>query len=144
VAGYFTADLHLGHRNIIDYSSRPFRDAGHMNDALVERWYGTVAPKDDVIVLGDFAMGRIDEALPIAGLLNGRKVLLAGNHDRCWHGHKRGVDAAIDRYLDAESMSSRATFRIAARMVRRAAGLGGSERDDAPQGRSAVGHHEQL
>jgi len=101
MARYFTADLHLGHRNIIDYSSRPFRDADHMNDALVERWNNTVAPMDDVIVLGDFAMGRIDETLPIAGLLNGRKVLLAGNHDRCWRGHKKGVDAATVRYLDA-------------------------------------------
>ena len=88
MARYFTADLHLGHRNIVDYSSRPFRDADQMNDALIERWNSTVAPEDEVIVLGDFAMGRIDETLPIAGVLNGRKVLLAGNHDRCWHGHK--------------------------------------------------------
>ena len=98
---YFTADLHLGHRNIIDYCGRPFRDAGDMDDALVERWNSTVAANDEVIVLGDFAMGRIDETLPIAGVLNGRKVLLAGNHDRCWHGHKKGVDAATDRYLAA-------------------------------------------
>ena len=100
-ARYFTADLHLGHRNIIEYSGRPFRDADQMNDALIERWNRTVAPEDEVIVLGDFAMGRIDETLPIAGVLNGRKVLLAGNHDRCWHGHKKGVDAATDRHLDA-------------------------------------------
>lgn len=56
---------------------------------------------DEVIVLGDFAMGRIAETLPTAALLNGRKVLLAGNHDRCWHGHKKGVEAATDRYLEA-------------------------------------------
>ncbi|HZJ06438.1 MAG TPA: hypothetical protein VFD59_13325 [Nocardioidaceae bacterium] len=101
MARYFTADLHLGHRNIIDYSGRPFRDADQMDGALIERWNSTVAPQDEVIVLGDFAMGRIKETLPIAGVLNGRKVLLVGNHDRCWHGHKKGVDAASDRYLDA-------------------------------------------
>ncbi|MDZ4827499.1 MAG: metallophosphoesterase family protein [Actinomycetota bacterium] len=101
MARYFTADLHLGHRNIIEYSSRPFRDADHMNNALVEHWNSTVEETDDVIVLGDFAMGRIAETLPIASVLNGRKVLLAGNHDRCWVGHKKGVDAATDRYLDA-------------------------------------------
>lgn len=101
MARYFTADLHLGHRNIIDYSGRPFRDADHMNDALVERWNSAVSPEDEVIVLGDFAMGRIDETLPIARVLNGRKVLLAGNHDRCWLGHKKGVEAATDRYLAA-------------------------------------------
>ena len=101
MARYFTADLHLGHRNIIDYSDRPFRDADHMDGVLIERWNSMVTPEDEVIVLGDFAMGRIDKTLPIAGVLNGRKVLLAGNHDRCWHGHKKGVDAASDRYLDA-------------------------------------------
>jgi calcineurin-like phosphoesterase family protein len=83
------------------YSGRPFRDVDHMDDALIERWNNTVGPKDEVIVLGDFAMGRIDKTLPVAGVLNGRKVLLAGNHDRCWHGHTKGVDAATEHYLDA-------------------------------------------
>ena len=101
MARYFTADLHLGHRNIIDYCGRPFRDVAQMDDALVERWNAAVAPEDEVMVLGDFAMGRIDETLPVVGVLNGRKVLLAGNHDRCWHGHKKGVEAATDRYLAA-------------------------------------------
>ena len=101
MARYFTADLHFGHRNIIEYCGRPFRDVDHMDEELIQRWNNTVSSSDDVIVLGDFAMGRIDETLPIAGLLNGRKVLLAGNHDRCWYGHKKGVDAATGRYLDA-------------------------------------------
>ena len=98
---YFTADLHLGHGNIIEYSDQPFRDAAHMNAELVDRWNATVGPTDEVIVLGDFAMGRIAETLPTAAVLNGKKVLLAGNHDRCWHGHKKGVQAATDRYLAA-------------------------------------------
>jgi calcineurin-like phosphoesterase family protein len=98
---FFTADLHLGHGNIIEYSGRPFRDVAHMSSELVERWNSTVEPTDEVVVLGDFAMGRIAETLPTASELNGRKVLLAGNHDRCWHGHKKGVEAAVVRYLEA-------------------------------------------
>ena len=101
MARYFTADLHLGHSNIIEYSGRPFRDATHMNTELVARWNSTVQPMDEVVVLGDFAMGRIAETLPVVSELHGRKVLLAGNHDHCWHGHKKGVDAAVDRYLEA-------------------------------------------
>ncbi len=98
---FFTADLHLGHRNIIDYCGRPFADADEMNAVLIERWNATVGDDDDVMVLGDFAMGRIGETLPLAGHLHGRKVLLAGNHDGCWSGHGKGVEAATARYLDA-------------------------------------------
>jgi len=75
---FFTADLHLGHRNIIEYSGRPFRDVAEMDAALVDRWNETVGDDDEVVVLGDFAMGKISETLPLAALLRGRKVLLAG------------------------------------------------------------------
>jgi calcineurin-like phosphoesterase family protein len=98
---FFTADLHLGHRNIISYCGRPFADVDEMNRALVERWNDTVSPDDEVLVLGDFAMGRIAETLPLAAELNGRKVLLAGNHDRCWEGHHGPVERETLRYLDA-------------------------------------------
>jgi calcineurin-like phosphoesterase family protein len=102
---FFTADLHLGHRNIIEYCSRPFPDVDEMNAALVDRWNETVGDEDEVIVLGDVAMGRISETLPLVGRLRGRKVLLAGNHDRCWQGHRQGVEAATVRYLDAVQRS---------------------------------------
>ena len=60
---YFTADLHLGHRNIISYCDRPFRDVDDMNAGLVERWNDTVRPGDEVIVLGDLVAGlRADDA----------------------------------------------------------------------------------
>lgn len=101
MARFFTADLHLGHGNIIGYCRRPFRDVEEMDDALVERWNRTVGPDDEAVVLGDFALGRIAETLPLAGRLNGRKVLLAGNHDRCWAGHGKGVERATAQYLAA-------------------------------------------
>lgn len=37
---WFTADLHLGHCNIIDYCGHPFEDAEAMNRALIEGSYG--------------------------------------------------------------------------------------------------------
>jgi calcineurin-like phosphoesterase family protein len=98
---FFTADLHLGHRNIISYCGRPFAGVDAMNRALVERWNDTVAPGDEVLVLGDFAMGRIAETLPLVAELHGYKVLLAGNHDRCWAGHGRSVERETERYLEA-------------------------------------------
>jgi calcineurin-like phosphoesterase family protein len=57
---WITADLHLGHANIIIYSGRPFRDADEMDESIVERWNEVVAPTDRVLVLGDVVMGKID------------------------------------------------------------------------------------
>jgi calcineurin-like phosphoesterase family protein len=98
---WFTADLHLGHTNIIKYCARPFIDVEAMNRALLDRWNETVDVADDVWVLGDFALGKIDETLPHASELHGRKMLLAGNHDRCWAEHGRRADGWAERYLDA-------------------------------------------
>ena len=97
---WFTSDIHFGHANIIQYSGRPFRDVDHMNQALIERWNALVQPADTVWVLGDVAMGRIVDTLPLVSRLAGRKLLLAGNHDRCWSGHGPRAAEWIERYED--------------------------------------------
>ncbi len=89
---FFTADLHLGHANIIRYCRRPFSSADDMDEALLSAWEAVVRPGDEVWVLGDLALGRAPEALELAGLLPGRKFLVPGNHDRCWSGHRKGAD----------------------------------------------------
>jgi len=101
ITTWFTADLHLGHRNIIRYSKRPFANVEAMNDDLVRRWNEIVGPEDTVWVLGDVALGRIAETLPMVGGLAGRKVLVAGNHDRCWSGHGPRAEEWADRYREA-------------------------------------------
>jgi calcineurin-like phosphoesterase family protein len=98
---WFTSDLHLGHANIIRYSGRPFVDVDEMHKALTDRWNANVQPNDTVWVLGDVALGRLDDVLPLVATLNGRKHLLAGNHDRCWAGHGKRADGWTERYLDA-------------------------------------------
>jgi len=115
VRTWFTADLHLGHRNIIDYCNRPFADVAEMNRVLIANWNETVGHDDTVWVVGDFALGKIDETLTMVRKLNGRKILVAGNHDRCWHGHKRRADAWTERYLDAgfdEIIQGETTFDL--------------------------------
>lgn len=98
---WFTADLHLGHANIIRYCNRPFADVEAMNKGLVRRWNDAVGADDTVWVLGDVALGRMAETLLLVGRLAGRKVLLAGNHDRCWSGRGRRAGEWADRYRDA-------------------------------------------
>lgn len=83
---FFTADLHIGHTNVIAYCDRPFHGVGEMNAALVAAWNTVVGSDDEVWVLGDLAMGRLDESLALAALLTGRKHLLVGNHDKPFRG----------------------------------------------------------
>jgi calcineurin-like phosphoesterase family protein len=97
---WLTADLHLGHVNIIESCDRPFSDVDSMNEAIVERWNETVAAEDRVLVLGDVAMGRIDDTLKIARRLNGVKVLLTGNHDRCASFLHKNTAEWTRRYLE--------------------------------------------
>lgn len=79
---YWTSDLHLGHERICELAQRPFASVDEMNTELVQRWNDTVGRTDDVIVLGDLAMGRFAETLGLVKQLNGFKYLVPGNHDR--------------------------------------------------------------
>lgn len=89
---WFSADLHLGHHQIIDYCNRPFATVEQMNETIIARWNERVAPEDTAWLLGDVALGTIDETLPLLARLNGRKYLVAGNHDRAFHGYKVTAD----------------------------------------------------
>jgi calcineurin-like phosphoesterase family protein len=120
MATWYTSDLHLGHANIIGYSNRPFPDVEAMNVALIDAWNDTVGDDDEVWVLGDFALGRIDATLPLAGELRGSKRLLCGNHDRCWSGLGPKSERWTDRYLEAgfdEVHQGQVTLEVAGREV---------------------------
>jgi calcineurin-like phosphoesterase family protein len=101
VSTFFSADLHLGHAAVLTYSRRPFATVDHMNEALVDGWNETVTDDDEIWVLGDVALGKIDDTLALVSLLRGRKHLVAGNHDRPWHGHSHRADGWSERYLEA-------------------------------------------
>jgi calcineurin-like phosphoesterase family protein len=94
---WYTSDLHLGHANIIKYCDRPFKSADEMNRTIVNNWNSVVKPEDRVFVLGDVALGKINESLEFVRELNGQKLLIPGNHDRCWSGHKeiRPIDRTM-------------------------------------------------
>lgn len=78
---YFIADTHFGHKNIIAACNRPFKDVEEMNRALITNWNGVVDQDDTVYHLGDvFGYGKKDKGGLIYSL-NGKKILLRGNHD---------------------------------------------------------------
>ena len=78
---WFTSDLHFGHKNIIQYSKRPFESVDHMTEHLILEWNRCVKETDTVWHLGDFAFLKPQQVLEIIKQLNGRKHWLVGNHD---------------------------------------------------------------
>ncbi len=77
----FTSDNHFGHANIIKHCDRPFKDAHHMNVEMTDRWNAVVRPDQTVFHIGDFAF-RGRDAQHYLDMLNGKVILIRGNHDR--------------------------------------------------------------
>ena len=59
-----------------------FRDTDHMREQMIAEWNQSVAQEDVVYILGDVAFLPAVEAVAIMRRLNGRKILIEGNHDR--------------------------------------------------------------
>ena len=101
MARWYTSDHHFGHRNIIGYCDRPFASVDGMNAAMVERWNDLVGDDDEVWVIGDIALGDLHVMLAdYVARLRGRKILVPGNHDRCWAGRDKHPDSR-SLYLEA-------------------------------------------
>lgn len=86
---FVTADLHLGHANIIRLANRPFSSVEEMDERLVLNWNSIVPLTGTVYILGDFAWIRSEKGderrvymKKLVSALNGKKILLLGNHDK--------------------------------------------------------------
>lgn len=81
---HVTSDTHIGHRNIAKYTGRPYvndENTDDMDADLVRLWNEVVAPGENVLHLGDAALGQISESIKWYGKMNGNKFLVPGNHD---------------------------------------------------------------
>lgn len=115
---WFTSDLHFSHKNIIEYCDRPFDTVEEMNRQLVERFNEVVTREDELWVLGDVALGKLDESLGWIAKLNGRKHLVVGNHDKCFinpHG-KPGKQSAARRAYQTYQNAGFATIQTYAEL----------------------------
>jgi len=78
---YFTSDMHFGHEAILKYCNRPFANVEEMNQKLIENWNKKV-PEDGIVFnLGDFAWGGYPFWKSMREQLNGKIILIKGNHD---------------------------------------------------------------
>lgn len=99
------SDFHFGHTNIMKFcpdTRGHFRDVDHMNAEMIREWNQLVDPADTVYMLGDIAFTSADKAAGIVNSLNGRKILIKGNHDSKTIKDKRFTSCfdEIHDYLD--------------------------------------------
>jgi calcineurin-like phosphoesterase family protein len=107
------SDEHFGHKAIIPYEKRPFASAEEMDAFIVEQHNKVVRKNDLVFHYGDVTCDRL-EPLENVAKLNGRHILIAGNHDGV-HPLHRDWYKYMPRYIEAgfEAIAPWARRRVA-------------------------------
>lgn len=84
---WLISDTHFGHKNILNFKKedgenlRSFSSMEEMDEIMVTNWNSVVKPDDKVYHIGDIAFNNFTYIQSIFNRLNGRKVLIKGNHD---------------------------------------------------------------
>lgn len=102
---YFTSDLHFGHSGIIAMQDRPFSDVEEMNRVLLRNYNSYVHKNDTVYILGDICHHLpMDRANDLIGRMNGKKILIRGNHD------KKYDEGLFEEITDFKTVSLNGTY----------------------------------
>ena len=95
---YYIADCHFFHDSLNrQMDCRGFANAEEMNNYMIAQWNKKVRWNDEVIILGDFSLGKAEETNQVLEQLNGILCLIEGNHDQ--FGHKKGYNAARFKWI---------------------------------------------
>lgn len=95
---YYIADCHFFHGSLnYQMDCRGFADAEEMNNHMIEQWNKKVRWNDEVVILGDFSLGKAEETNRVLEQLNGFLYLIEGNHDP--FGRKKGYNAARFKWI---------------------------------------------
>ena len=78
---YVVADLHFNDKQIIDFERKQFATIDEHNEYIIQKFNEVVTNDDLTYFLGDLGFGNWKEIRKLVKRLNGRKVLIFGNHD---------------------------------------------------------------
>lgn len=80
---WLVSDTHFGHKELVKYVRKDYKTPDEMNEQIIKDWNEVIGPNDVVIHLGDFALDiSQSEMKDIVSRLNGKKVMIAGNHEK--------------------------------------------------------------
>ena len=84
----------------------------YMNAQMISDWNNKVQPDDVVTILGDVSFMQLQDTVKILKKLNGRKVLIAGNHDNKLVLKQEFVDCfeAVHDYLERDFNGTRVSM----------------------------------
>lgn len=86
---YYIADTHFFHAALNEkMDRRGFGSVEEMNEYMIGQWNKKVRKKDEVVILGDFSFGGVEETTALLDRLQGKLHLILGNHDHVMT-HKR-------------------------------------------------------
>jgi len=86
--------MHFGHKKIMTYENRPFASIENMDAAIIKNWNNTVSKTDKIFIAGDVSFYGKDKTAEIIQKLNGKKILVKGNHDE--RGNNWWADVGFD------------------------------------------------
>jgi len=98
---YFTSDWHIGHKNVIKFDNRPFKDMDTMHSKLIRNYNSCVKDSDVCYFLGDMGLCSTEELIGVISNLKGTKILILGNHDK---GSEAMAKIGFDAVLNSASM----------------------------------------
>lgn len=95
---YYIADMHFFHESLNEQmDNRGFASLEEMHQYMIKQWNKKVRRGDDVVILGDFSMGKGAQTNEILQQLNGAKYLIEGNHDKYLNDRK--FDKTLFRWI---------------------------------------------
>ena len=99
---FWTADTHFWHATMITAGFRMYGSVEEMNEEIVANWNRLVGCDDTVFHLGDVSFGGSDRTLEILNRLNGKIILVRGNHDKVIRGKIADRFEDIVKYLEID------------------------------------------
>lgn len=80
---YFTADWHLHHKNVLEFSNRPFKTIEHMEEYFLNEINTKVKAGDRLYVLGDLSLGKPEQLFEFIDQIECHNLfVIRGNHDK--------------------------------------------------------------